>query len=805
MSKRVVAAARVASGVLCLTAIAAAAQQAAAPAGDASSSASSSGEIQQIVVTAQKRKEDIRKVPLSVSVVSAETLQNNQVVDFTDLTRNVPNVSFSTQAGAGLGTIEIRGVSSQAGQATVSIYLDDISLTTRNLYSQGTAEPRFFDLDRVEVLRGPQGTLYGASSLGGTIKFISKQPDAKRFSGYGSAEVSSTSHGGTNYQVEAVVNVPLVKDSTALRVGVQSGHDSGYIDQVDPNTLQVINKGINSTKWNVVKLALKADLGNGWTVTPAVFAQDYKSDDIDAAYLHVGDYQGTNAGTPLPEFQTSKPVREPGTDKLTVPSLTVSGDVGIGDFTGVLSGYNRRFDRIQDGTSINSAYIGSVTTDPALGAIVGMLPSQVILNNKIDQTSLEARVASKDYDAARSPFTWVAGIYASQTKTQVYDNEPVLGITKAFQDFGHDVNNPADLADTWQGAFTGDSSYYSARHYDDKQSSVFGELTWHASPELRVIGGLRLVHATQVFTREGNYYYTSCGTASPADCPTVTPPVNAKWSASTPRLAVDWDVDKTTTLYANVAKGFRLGGANRPIPDTPLVEQDLADRGLPTKPPVGFDPDSLWNYEVGSKSRLWGGRLLLNTALFYIDWKNIQQDVTLTNSGFDFETNAGHAKSYGVEFDARVKATEDLTLTMAGGITRATFAENVLALGKDNDGNFNVRNGDWVQGVPRFSAQLGAEYHFALSDSIGAVVRANGQWTGRSHGSLFRGDTDYDRAGYFKADASAGLSFGRYDLTLFVKNLTNENKMIQQPSVQGVDTAYYLRPRTIGLRLSADI
>jgi outer membrane receptor protein involved in Fe transport len=270
-------------------------------------------------------------------------------------------------------------------------------------------------------------------------------------------------------------------------------------------------------------------------------------------------------------------------------------------------------------------------------------------------------------------------------------------------------------------------------------------------------------------------------------------------------VAVDWDLDASNTLYANVAKGFRLGGANRPVPLTPLVQQDLQNLGLPSTPPASFNPDTLWNYEVGSKSRLWDGRVVLNTALFYLDWKNIQQDVTLTDSGFDFETNVGKARSYGVEFDARIKATESLILNVAGGITRATFSENVVALGKDDDGNFNVRKGDWVQGVPRFNAQLGAEYHFPVGDSMSAVLRANGQWTGRSHGSLFRGDTDYDRKGYFKADASAGLSFGRYDLTLFVKNLTNERKIIQQPSVQGVDTAYYLRPRTIGLRFSAEI
>ena len=272
-------------GFACLTALDARAQQAPAPAEAASAPKSTT--LDAVVITAQKRKEDVRKVPLSVSVVSGDAIQENHINDVTDLSRSVPNLSFSSQAGAGLSTLEIRGVSSQAGSATVSLYLDDVSLTTRNLYSQGTAEPRFFDLDRVEVLRGPQGTLYGASSLGGTIKFISKQPDAKAFSGSAYTELSSTSHGGTNYLGQAVLNVPLIPGNTALRIGVQTGHDSGYIDQVSPTTLNVIDKGINSTDWNVLKLALKSDFAPGWSATPALFYQRFKSHDIDAAYLTV--------------------------------------------------------------------------------------------------------------------------------------------------------------------------------------------------------------------------------------------------------------------------------------------------------------------------------------------------------------------------------------------------------------------------------------------------------------------------------------------------------------------------------------
>jgi outer membrane receptor protein involved in Fe transport len=773
----------------CLAAMDARAQQAPAPAEAAS--APKTNTLDAVVITAQKRKEDVRKVPLSVSVVSGDALQEGHINDVTDLTRSVPNLSFSSQAGAGLSTLEIRGVSSQAGSATVSLYLDDVSLTTRNLYSQGTAEPRFFDLDRVEVLRGPQGTLYGASSLGGTIKFISKQPDAKAFSGSAYSELSSTSHGGTNYLGQAVLNVPLIAGNTALRIGVQTGHDSGYIDQVSPTTLGVTDKGINSTDWNVLKLALKTDFAPGWSATPALFYQRFKSHDIDAAYLTVGSYQLPSGATPaLGLFQTSKPVREPATDTLTVPSLTVTGDLGFGDFTGVLSGYKRRFDRIQDGTNINVPYIASVVTDPALGAVVAGLPSAVELGNKIDQTSLELRVASKDYDASRGPITWIGGAYFAQTKTQVIDNEPIFGINAAFTAAGKDINDPNELADSFPGAFAGDSSYYSARHYKDKQSSLFGELTYNVSTALRATAGVRLLRATQSFTREGDFYY--------AGGP-VTAAIDSSGNAVTPRFAVSWDLSPSTTLYSNIAKGFRLGGANRPVPTTPLVVADLGALGLPTTPPPTFDSDSLWSYEIGSKSRLLDNRLSLNVSAFHIDWKNIQQNVVLPTSGFDFETNAGRATVNGLEFEARWRATDALTLSAGASWTHAVFAEDNPALGFDASGDVNARKGDEIQGVPKYSARLGAEYRFAPMAIGSAFVRGSAQWTGASHGTVVKSSSDYIRPAYVTADASAGLSLDRWEFTLFVKNLTNNQRIIQQPSIQGVSEAYYLRPRTIGL------
>ncbi|MBV8501193.1 MAG: TonB-dependent receptor [Paucibacter sp.] len=751
-----------------------------------------------VLVTSQKRIEDVRKVPLSVTAISGDSLKDNQIVDFGDLTRNLPNVSFNSQGGPGLSTIEIRGVSSQAGSATVGVYLDDVSLTTRNLYSQGTAEPRFFDIERVEVLRGPQGTLYGAGSMGGTLRFISKQPDLVNFGGDARAEVSSTEHGGTSYMGQAVLNVPLSRDTAAIRIGVQAGHLAGYIDQVSPQTLQIIDKGINSADWTVFKLGAKFRIDKDWTVLPALFYQHNKTKDIDAYYSQVGGYQQYNAGVPLPRFETSKIVQEPGDDTLTVPSVTVNGDVGFADFTGIVNSYERRFKRTQDGTSVNSSYIGSLIANPAVAAIASYLPSAVYLDNKISQTSAELRLASKDTAQTGSPWTWVVGFYNAQTKTDVSDNEPVFGLTKAFTSNGVNIYDPTQWvsgAGIFNGAFTNDNSYYSARHYNTKQNSVFGELSYHVSPALRLTAGMRFLQSSEDFRREGDFYFAGQGaSANPTH-------ITSNAHKATPRLALDWDINPDNTFYVNIADGFRLGGANRPVPLTIQGNvDDLAALGLKAAPAT-FGPDSLRSYEVGTKSRLMGGKVSLNLAAYHIDWKDIQQDINLPTAGFDFETNVGKATSDGFEFELKAKLSSAFTISTGGGYNRAVFAEDVPFLGTDSNGQPNVRKGDSIIGVPRYSFKLGGEYRFSMGFAE-SVLRLNGQWTGSSHGSLLRTDTDYKRPSYATYDAGWTISFEKWDLDLSVKNLTNNHTVLQQPSIQYVTQEFSLRPRTIGLAVS---
>ncbi len=787
MSKKIVIAAGVASGLACLLPLSALAQAAAAATSPASGA--DNGQIATVVITAQKRKEDTRDVPLSVSVLSGEQLQAQQIKTVEDLTRNVPNISFSSQGGPGLGTVEIRGVSSQAGAATVSVYLDDVSLTTRNLYSQGTGEPRFFDIQDIEVLRGPQGTLYGASSMGGTIRFIGKQPDLKSFSGSTTETASWTKGGGVNYEMQGILNVPLVKGESALRIGVVRGHESGYVDQVDSSGNR-ISKGINHNDYTVLKAAVKVDIGEDWSVTPALFAQKTNTGDIDATY-----------GS-LPRFETSKTVREPGHDTLAVPSVTLTGDTSFGTFTGVWSGYNRRFNRIQDGTSINDPSFAVLTPGQQgadLVAALDSLSSAVQLQNRIDQQALELRMTSKDYDPkAGRLFTWIGGLYLQDATTSVYDNEPVFGVNAAFAAAGVDPGDPTQVDGGFPGDFANDSSYYSVRHYHDRQASVFGELTLHVSPELALTAGLRHLYADQTFTREAlPLFYDGTDPLTPGYG--GQPAKKANWTANTPSLKLNWEPLKDLSLYANISKGFRLGGANRPVPDTPKVEQNLKDLGLPDRVPDSFAPDSLWSYELGSKMDLMDHRMTFNVSAFLLKWKNIQQDINLSDAGFDFETNVGKATSYGLEAELKSRVTTALTLSAALGYTHATFDADNPAFGLAGDGKDNIRKGDLLAGVPKASVSLGADYHWAVNDAVGAFVRGNGQWTGKSHGTALRNDPDYQRAAYFTADASAGVNWDKWEVTAFVKNLNNNHTQLQHPSVQGVSEEYYLRPRTIGM------
>lgn len=740
-------------------------------------------QLETVVVTASKRKEDISQVPISISVISGEALADQHIGNIADLSRSVPNLSFSGGAqggGSGLSNIQLRGISSQAGSSTVSVYLDDVSMTTRNLYSLGSAEPKFFDVNRIEVLRGPQGTLYGASSMGGTIKFISNQPDTKLTESSFSAEVSSTSHGGTNSSVSGVYNAPLVPGEIGLRLGVQVGNTSGYIDQVsqaDPK--KIIAKGINSEKDLVLKGALKWTPNGVLAITPSIFYQTVKSEGLDVS--HLTDISGKDL---LPN-QTDQLLREPGKDTLFVPSLTIAYDTGSIDVTSVTSYFKRTFNRVQDGQAANSEFLSTLVTPtlPNLASAVNSLPSAVNLDNGVKQISQEFRLASKGYDGTGigSPFVWLVGAYFSGLKTKVTDNEPVFGINATFRQFGVDISNPDTLSNSYKNAFPNDNAYFSERRYSETQTALFGEGTFYFNPALRATIGARALQAKSTLDRNGDFYFAGGPVSSS---------FTGKYHAFTPKFAMGWDIDKNNVIFASATQGFRLGGANREIPLS-VCAGDLATYGL-TQSPGTFQSDSLWSYELGNKSKFLDNHLSISASAFLVKWKNIQQDIQL-NCTFDFEGNFGRATSKGIEIEARALITSDFTLGVFGGITHASFDDAVDAIG--------VKAGDQLQGVPKWNAALNGEYRFG-GNNINAFARAAARWVGSSRGSFDPNNVDFSRPSYKSLDASIGANIGNWELSLFAKNLSNEQSVLQKPSVQFLTEAYRQRPRTIGLLIT---
>ena len=732
-----------------------------------------------ITVTAQKRAEDVKEVPLNITVLTGTQLQEQHINDITDLAREVPGLSFSNEGGTGLSKIELRGISSDAGSPTVGIYLDEVPITMRNLLNTGATEPQFFDLDRIEVLRGPQGTLYGASSLGGTVRFISKQPDLDDFGGNVYSELSGTKHGGINYEESGVVNVPIVKGLSAIRLGADWLDNSGYINQLSPSG-QLIDDDINDEKTGVLRATLKARLNDDLTITPAVFFQRLRVDDTSVYDLS------------LPSLSTAKLVQERGRDTLFVPSITADYDLHWADLTSVSSYFWRQFNRVQDGTYYNSVLLANTLAgDPATVAAfpnvdpspIGRLPSPAYIYPTTRQYSEELRLASKSMADTGLPYSWIGGLYFSDQHVHLSDQEYITGVDGALETlYG---TSPVNIP-VISNPLTDDLVYSNTDRYDERQYAVFGEFTYSPVDTVRLTAGLRYNFARESLGGTGGGYYNA--DAAPEFG------YNSRSYAVTPKFAVTWDVTQTQTLYANASKGFRLGAPNQPIPQFEC-SADFANLGI-SGAPERYNSDSLWSYELGDKARLFDNRLSVDAAVYYITWKNVQQHIYLPICGFDYTTNAGNAESYGTEVSMRGRVTTDLVLTASASYTHSTLTQVDPGLG--------ATVGEELLGTPLWTAAFGAEYTHPVRDGMEGFIRADWEWTGPSRGAFSNTDPDYGRPVYNVLNASVGADFGSMVVTLYAKNLLDQNKTIQRPSLLSVSEGYTVRPLTIGVTLSKD-
>jgi outer membrane receptor protein involved in Fe transport len=410
--------------------------------------------------------------------------------------------------------------------------------------------------------------------------------------------------------------------------------------------------------------------------------------------------------------------------------------------------------------------------------------------------------------------TWITGAYYSSQTVKWTDNEYTPGLDSALGSsglsepgieslVGWSTTPPANSSTSTYSSgapFPNQEIFFSNRDYNTRQLAGFGEATYYAAPTVRLTAGLRYLYARSTFSREAGAYWNY-------DYVTDHPP-SSHFYATTPKFAFGWDVSSNDTFYSVISKGFRLGNVNRPVQLNSCVLSGT-QAGVPSSSctgnlnsygfssfPNSYQPDSLWNYEIGDKARLFDNHLSIDVAAFFIDWKDIQQSLTLPQ-GWSLIANTGVAHIYGLEWDLKGNVLPGLTLSASGSFNRAMLVSTGLVL---NEATGEPYRNVPVEGVPLWNAKIAADYVRPLWDDVSGFARIDTAFTGHSHGSFVMSDPDYERPAYSLTTLSLGADLGRsYTVSLFVKNLFNDRTVIQHPSVDYMTLGLRPAPRTIGI------
>ncbi|WP_244315103.1 TonB-dependent receptor [Paraburkholderia unamae] len=567
----------------------------------AKNAATNQATLNTVEVTANRRREPARDVPMQLNIVNTENLQRAGATRLDDYVSSEPGVVFSNGGGTGSGSLEIRGVTTgQQVTPTVGVYIDDVAFGSSAVFglgSQFALDMGLLDLNHIEVLRGPQGTLYGAGAMGGLLKYVTNEPDPGGF--YGSAGVggSFTEHGGFNNTVNAVVNVPLKTDVAALRISAFNNHDAGDVNAIGPAGGSNVNRG-NTTGARASLLVTPTDkLTLRFTATTQNINRD-GSDFID---------YGLN-GQPLYGDLTRKLYTpEPFHQGIQLYSAGVEYDFGWARLNSTTSWQSIHTDSMLD---YSSAYLPSFNS-LGLGLDAVTSPTQV----SSEKFTQEVRLTSP----SNRTLEWIAGLYYTQEHDHTFTG--VNGV----QAGGASLNlQSADIP----------SSY--------REYAAFGDLTYHATSRLALTAGVRVAHNSQDFTQSlsGLLFGAPASSSASSDDTTATYMFTARY-ALTPQ----------SNVYVRAASGYRPGGPNTGLLN-PLT-------GLPAAAAPTFKPDTLWSYEAGYKADLFDKRLSLSVTGYDILWHDIQQ--INSSGGFNTFINAGNAEIRGLELSSTLRPTNRWT------------------------------------------------------------------------------------------------------------------------------------------------
>jgi iron complex outermembrane recepter protein len=753
-----------------------------------------SGELEEIVVTAEKREATIETTSISITAVSGADIVNRGFTDLASLMQTVPGVSIRT-SGPGMTEFEMRGVASNGGNSpTVGFYFDDTPLTAAAATNEGkiVISPDLYDLARVEVLRGPQGTLYGSGSMGGTIKVVPNAPNPELFEASSEVKFADTDHGGFDHGENAMVNLPFWDGKGALRIVGSYSFDAGWVDRVviapgqfplpsglvytSPTTSYYSQRGdvlaapiakeyhdVNDVEKTAVRLSAVLKPIDGLTITPSYFYQKLRAGGLP----YIDSTPGTDAF--YQPFDTAEGYR----DEFRLEALSIKYRTDLFEISSATAYWSRHEPLVQDTAESWTTALLPPTTGLGLtgygpgGGNLGK--SYAEENNESHQTTEELRVSS----VGDTRFKWLLGYFYSDFispwniyfPSQSGASNPEIGTNNLF-------------------------SYFTP--FKIFQQSVFGEATYNITEPFSITVGARRYHY------DAPVYLDQFGGLTPTVVAATTPSAQGV----TPKATLSYQFDKDLLVYATAAKGFRPGGGTGPVPTSGpescevQLQQEYNSHGGYVGGPIAFNSDWVWSYELGEKWRSSDNRISINAAGYFESWIGVQQ-VNPLSCGYVYTANAGNAHVYGGEFEVSAVVVRDLQATANMSYSHSTLVSSNLV-----DSPFTP--GAEIQQVPKWSGTVGLSYRHDILDQLALTARAESTYVGARTDATFYIN---NLPSYDLTNVRAGVDGGRWSAVLFINNVADKRALLNNVTQDANNLGDYNRiavsqPRTAGVDLN---
>ncbi|MFC1796632.1 TonB-dependent receptor [Pseudomonadota bacterium] len=761
--------------------------------------------LEEVTVTARKREETLQDIPISVAARTENQMRQSGLRSLEDISQTV--ASFSVQnLGPGQSVVAIRG--SSAGKQDrdlpgikeqVGVYLDE-SVISLSLF---TPDLDLFDLNRVEVLRGPQGTLFGSGSLSGTVRYITNQPDTG--SSYGAVELdANTVDGGSSGGYgKAFVNAPL-GESTALRVAAYYTKLPGFIDAHQPDGS--IKKDVNDGERYGGRIALRFEPSDQLSITPRLVYQKVEVDGYNREDLYNilgNEYTTTRPNVDFGKNEQYTQFDEVFTDEFTLVDLDITYDFSNDMTLTSITSYTDR--------SIVAGRDAGALTSSITGGSIGLGEEVYTLDSPLDDaTDVSGWTQELRLGGGNDSLAWVVGVFYSDFERDYGQELLVSGFTELTG-----IPTEGDYIAPEDGLF------WSQLQYDFKQLAIFGEATWSVTDRFDLTGGLRYYDFDEERIQTFDGIFADPGTTAGG----------AKADGFAPRLIADFAVNDNVSINGQISKGFRLGGLNDPLNLPLCTPEDASTFG-------GFDSfgdEKLWNYEAGVKSVLMGGRATFNAAIFYQDIKDLQAVLLAGTCSSRIVYNVPKAHSAGIEFEFAAQQTDRFDWALSASYINAELDSSVTSIAPDGSVSIlaGLEDGNRLPSVPEFQGAAAATYVIPMDNNWETYIHGIVQYVGdrvtqfgdytegfgnvnmlsfeQGGGGTIGGPLtqccftfDYELPSYTTANARIGVRNYKWDVAFYVNNFTNEQAYLALDQERGtLARVGFLvnQPRTYGITL----